>query len=87
MQVILQDFMEATMEMYLFVQNRLLWKNDWSQHWKSVEECCILCYFVIALVVGRSQVISLGGSYSDSCKHGENDFINGEVDGLTKYQL
>jgi hypothetical protein len=32
-------------------------------------------------------VITLGGSYSDSCKHGADDFISGEADGLTKYQL
>jgi hypothetical protein len=32
-------------------------------------------------------VISLGGSYSGSCKHGADDFIDGEVDCLTKYQL
>jgi hypothetical protein len=44
------------MEMLLFlflVPGRLLWRNDWSQHWKSVEECCsyfLLLYFVLALV-------------------------------------
>jgi hypothetical protein len=32
-------------------------------------------------------VIALGGSYSENCKHGADDFINGEANGLTKYQL
>jgi hypothetical protein len=32
-------------------------------------------------------VIALGGSYSDSFKHGVDEFISGEADDLTKYQL
>jgi ABC-type transport system involved in cytochrome c biogenesis permease subunit len=53
------------MEMLLFfflVPDRLLWRNEWSQHWKSVEECCsyfLLLYFVFSLVPERSQVIAL----------------------------
>jgi len=53
-------------------------------------------FLVIVLVPGRSQLIALGGAvtidssrrgYNDSCKHRADDFINGEADGLTKYQL
>jgi hypothetical protein len=40
----------------------------------------MLFSFVIVLVLGRSQVIALEGSYSDICKHGADDFINGEAD-------
>jgi hypothetical protein len=44
-------------------------------------------FLVIVLVPGRPQLISLDGSFSDSCKHGADEFISGEADGLTKYQL
>jgi hypothetical protein len=61
------------MEMLLFlflVPGRLPWRNDWSQHWKSVEEFVLIscyCIFVLALVPGRSQVIALRRSYCDDC--------------------
>jgi hypothetical protein len=61
--------MERSLFLFL-VPGRLLWKNDWSQHWKSIEECCsyfsLLC-FVLALVSGRSKVIALRRSYCDDC--------------------
>jgi len=47
------------MEMLLFfvlVSGRLLWKNDFSKHWKSI---------VLVLVPGNSHVIALRGGYSD----------------------
>jgi hypothetical protein len=63
------------MEFFLFlflVLGMLLWRNDWSQHWKSVEECCyylLLLYFVLTLISGRSHVIALRRSYCDDCSH------------------
>jgi hypothetical protein len=61
--------MEVTMEMLFlfFFLSRLPWRNDWSQHWKSVVLISYYCIFVLALVPGKSQVIALRRSYCDDC--------------------
>jgi hypothetical protein len=58
------------MEILLFlflVVGRIPWRNDWSQHWKSVVPISYYCIFILALVPGRSQVIALRRSYCDDC--------------------
>jgi hypothetical protein len=59
--------------LFLFlVLGRLPWNYNWSQHWKSVEELCsyfLLFYFVLSLVLGRSQVIDMRRSYCDEFSH------------------
>jgi hypothetical protein len=58
------------MEMLLFlflVPGRLPWRNDWSQHWKSVVLISYYCIFILALIPDRSQVIALRRSYCYDC--------------------
>jgi hypothetical protein len=63
------------MEMLLFlflVLGRLLWRNDWSQNWKSV--VFISCYCIgscLRQVTGDSyeKVIAMRRRYCENCSH------------------